>query len=184
MNIGRNHCAYIGCNHIRRFSERSFFKFPVKDPDRCKEWLKNSGNVQLIDNFAIMGSNVVCEEHFPPKYVICHNGKKTLTRTGVPQKYDELQQQCEFIYYYIIEILVCIPRMWKFISFVKSYLDLCRRICKLKNGIKEADIRYLIRPSGNFVEILTFINYPDIILFKKYFVGNPDRLCLEENLQL
>lgn len=64
-------CAYKNCTNSRSNSPGlSFYVFPVKDIERCKKWIRNSGNVHLIqniDNPDIAKRKVICAEHFTDK---------------------------------------------------------------------------------------------------------------------
>lgn len=61
-------CAYKDCTNSRRNSSGlSFHVFPIKDIERCKKWIRNSGNVSLIQNIEnpdFAKGKVICSEHF------------------------------------------------------------------------------------------------------------------------
>lgn len=76
INIASNQCAYILCKNSRKFW-KTFLS--VYSERYMQIMVKNIGNFQLYrwHNLDILGSKLVCEEHFLPKYVIYDNGKKT-----------------------------------------------------------------------------------------------------------
>lgn len=84
-------CVYFNCTNLKNTSsELSFFSFPVKDEERCKQWLLNCGNRDLFDLGEKLKHRVICEKHFNSQYIgySGHSGtKKHLTRNAVPKHY-------------------------------------------------------------------------------------------------
>lgn len=86
-----NHsCVYCDCKNNRSNCTLSFFRFPLKDPERCDEWVQNTGNLRLIAlELTEISNKVICEKHFSPESfrdVIAK--RKLLNWNAVPYKYD------------------------------------------------------------------------------------------------
>lgn len=81
-------CVYKNCTNSRKACpELSFYKFPVKDQDRCKEWLANCGNLSILN--LNLEQKVICEKHFSPgSFRDYSSPRKFLNRNAVPLKYD------------------------------------------------------------------------------------------------
>ena len=66
MTTANNICVYAKCLHKK--GEVAFFKFPIQDVERTREWQKNCGNI----NIAIMDptdlkQRCIYENHFLPE---------------------------------------------------------------------------------------------------------------------
>ncbi|XP_074028997.1 uncharacterized protein [Leptinotarsa decemlineata] len=48
----------------------SFFRFPVKDPTRCKQWIIHSGNITLPGlSPKSLSNKFLCSRHFDPRFL-------------------------------------------------------------------------------------------------------------------
>lgn len=90
MPPARQKCAYFGCENARRECRKSFFTFPTKNIDQCKQWVKNSGNVRLRALSSEQLSNkYLCEDHFEPTSYHLNSVRKLLYEGAVPVHYGE-----------------------------------------------------------------------------------------------
>ncbi|GFO31940.1 52 kda repressor of the inhibitor of the protein kinase [Plakobranchus ocellatus] len=115
-------CSAINCRHSRQHNpDLSFFRFP-KDPERSKQWLLNSGRLDLLEGprkrtpKQLYNSRVFCSDHFedceftnpatrsrlkrdmaiPTLFDIPNPSKETNNNRPPPPKrtYDSLQRIC------------------------------------------------------------------------------------------
>lgn len=63
--IGRA-CEFVTCDANKRDNpDRTFFKFPVKNKNRCKQWVLNCKNERITDlNFLQLQNRAICNQHF------------------------------------------------------------------------------------------------------------------------
>lgn len=92
MATSSHNCVYMNCsNNNRRNKDISFFSFPVTDVERVKEWQENCGNIYIANmDIKELKAKLICEVHFPSKYVVKNSTRKLLTRTAVPHKCEHL----------------------------------------------------------------------------------------------
>ena len=59
-------CAAFGCNNYQgTHKEYSYYKFPVKDAERCRKWVLKLRRQDLLDsNPEELKHRVVCSKHF------------------------------------------------------------------------------------------------------------------------
>lgn len=77
-------CAYVNCANNKPHNQNlAFFKFPVSDKKRCREWIKNSGNQSLLDN-EYLENKTLCEVHFDSTCMRDTGKRKMLYRDAVP----------------------------------------------------------------------------------------------------
>lgn len=86
-----NSCAYMNCRNTRKYSPGlSFFRFPLKDKDRCIQWLVNSGNVKIKLGDDRLKNGLICERHFAPhSFKDPAAPKKSLNYNAVPRNYND-----------------------------------------------------------------------------------------------
>ncbi|KAF7651945.1 hypothetical protein LDENG_00103490 [Lucifuga dentata] len=75
---------------------RSFYKFPLQDPDRLQQWLKNMGRESWIPS----RHQYICHEHFTPSCFKVRWGIRYLESDAVPTVFKESEKrkamdQCE-----------------------------------------------------------------------------------------
>lgn len=78
-------CSFIGCNKSRNnFPNLHMFRFPIKRPSICKEWVVNCANESLLDlpDKTLYGK-LVCENHFTEDSFLS-NMKNSLKKTAIP----------------------------------------------------------------------------------------------------
>lgn len=91
-------CAYRHCKNSRgNTSAISFYGFPVKNIERCKKWIINSGNLTLIkniDNLDLVKSLKICEKHFTSQsFNAVSASRKTLIKNAIPVKYMDVEDK-------------------------------------------------------------------------------------------
>ncbi|KAG8330506.1 hypothetical protein J6590_061907 [Homalodisca vitripennis] len=61
----RNKCSFTGCERNKQqYPSLHYFKFPVRKPDICTQWVINCANDRLRLDHKSLQSRVVCEKHF------------------------------------------------------------------------------------------------------------------------
>lgn len=86
-----NTCAYVNCRNDRRHTPGlSFYRFPLKDKDRCIQWLVNSGNVKIKLGDEHLKNGVICERHFAlHSFKDPAATKKSLNYNAIPRNYND-----------------------------------------------------------------------------------------------
>lgn len=75
-------------NHNRYNKDVSYFKFPVKNSERAKEWIKNSGNINIaLMELDELKNRLICEKHFLPSDFFIYNQRKKLRKNAVPIRF-------------------------------------------------------------------------------------------------
>ncbi|XP_074034587.1 uncharacterized protein [Leptinotarsa decemlineata] len=66
-----NKCAYNKCGvSTRNDHSLRFFRFPVKDSTRCKQWIIHSGNITLPGlSPKSLSNKFLCSRHFDPQFL-------------------------------------------------------------------------------------------------------------------
>ena len=81
---------------------RQYYKFPVKDPDRCTEWLENVRRNDLLKLGpcdTLKNNYWICGDHFEARYLMCPTKPLTnLTWNAVPTvfDFDECKMEARF----------------------------------------------------------------------------------------
>lgn len=104
-SISNNLCAYVNCtnNKLGR-KDISFFKFPIKNVERAKQWQKHCGNIEVaLMDISALENKKVCEEHFLPSDFKINNKRKLLMANAVPIKYNDIGK---LIFSYKLFILI------------------------------------------------------------------------------
>lgn len=85
-------CIYKNCPNRIRVKGISYFAFPIKDVERTKKWLINSGNAHLLDiDIRKLKYSLICERHFLPEYLSnnCFSRMLIKKSKAVPIQYVE-----------------------------------------------------------------------------------------------
>lgn len=84
--MGGCKCSFRNCTNATKLGkECHFFHFPVKQWDRCAEWIKQSQKPHFLDlHVDQLKNKVICEEHFADNMFI-NAEKKRLLKYAVPR---------------------------------------------------------------------------------------------------
>lgn len=92
FTVSSHRCVYAFCQNSRKDSPHlSFYKFPIKDKSRCKLWVVNCANPNIltISDEKVLGAKLVCEKHFSKSCFRDHRAaRKFLTQDAVPVRYN------------------------------------------------------------------------------------------------
>lgn len=109
--LSHNRCAYFNCESARnKYKNLSFFSFPVKSEEKCKKWILNCGNKDLLpyyDNVEEVKNFVICEKHFiKTSFYDFSAPKKRLIKNAEPVKYieEDPMEGCSTGKFYLIKI--------------------------------------------------------------------------------
>ncbi|XP_044766847.1 THAP domain-containing protein 1-like [Coccinella septempunctata] len=77
-------CTYVGCSKkISTEKSITYFRFPVKDEERCRKWIQHSGNTELLDmDEKQLIYRKICEGHFEQNAFTNHL-RQRLVKTAV-----------------------------------------------------------------------------------------------------
>lgn len=91
MTTANHMCVYVNCGGNNKIDkDRSFFKFPVNDENRIKDWIKNCGNIKIaMMDVADLKNKLICEKHFSSDNIMTSKKRKRLVKTAIPRNYAE-----------------------------------------------------------------------------------------------
>ncbi|XP_063542970.1 uncharacterized protein LOC134751483 isoform X2 [Cydia strobilella] len=83
-------CMYLQCKTEVYKSNKSLFRFPIKNPKRLEEWIQNCGNPRIAKySKGALKSQYICIDHFEKKFIRNEGGqRKRLTKDAVPIPYE------------------------------------------------------------------------------------------------
>lgn len=83
--MGGCRCTFRSCtNNTANSPAMHFFHFPVRDPKRLQQWMKNSNNLDFVSlQDSQLKNRVVCQEHFRDDCFMNYLHDK-LTQRAVP----------------------------------------------------------------------------------------------------
>ncbi|XP_050435993.1 THAP domain-containing protein 1-like [Adelges cooleyi] len=80
-------CSVKFCNNRACDKKRSFFRYPIKEPERCKVWMKNCQTEHLAEQ--LVDSHKVCADHFEKKMFLNASVKNRLVFNAVPTVFND-----------------------------------------------------------------------------------------------
>lgn len=100
MSTSHHQCVYLDCsNNDRLNKDITYFRFPVKDIQRMKQWQKNCCNITVaLMDASELKFRVICEKHFMPSVIIVNNQRKLLQRNSVPIQYNVAERKYLFFF--------------------------------------------------------------------------------------
>ncbi|KAF5296554.1 hypothetical protein FQA39_LY12472 [Lamprigera yunnana] len=88
MSIAPHTCVYYNCfKKAKRYSNMSFFKFPMYNEEQLKKWIINCGNAKL--DTANLTNKLICEDHFLPNQLWLSEKRKILRSGAVPIHWED-----------------------------------------------------------------------------------------------
>uniref|UniRef100_A0A1B6L5Q8 THAP-type domain-containing protein n=1 Tax=Graphocephala atropunctata TaxID=36148 RepID=A0A1B6L5Q8_9HEMI len=81
-------CLYCGL-----VAKRSFHSFPLKHPDRLKQWLNHMG---FPPDFKVTQTMKLCSQHFEDKYIYRVNTSSNLKGDSIPTIFNVYKSACIF----------------------------------------------------------------------------------------
>ncbi|XP_034024495.1 THAP domain-containing protein 5-like [Thalassophryne amazonica] len=79
------YCCVPNCNNAANSDRRSFYKFPLHDPQRLQLWLRNMG----CENWTPSRYQYICHQHFTPSCFKVRWGIRYLESDAVPTVFQE-----------------------------------------------------------------------------------------------
>lgn len=106
MSTANHTCVYVNCkNSLKNRRDLSYFKFPIKNLQRCDEWKKNCGNIRIAEmDSQDLGHKLICEEHFIAQDILRNSTRKVLNKSATPLKFTiPVEGRCyHFLSYYLL----------------------------------------------------------------------------------
>lgn len=82
--MGGCRCSFRDCPNTTRTENIHFFHYPVKQKDRCRQWIENAKKPQFCDlEEDQLRNKVICDQHFEEKW-FPNPQKKRLLQGAIP----------------------------------------------------------------------------------------------------
>ncbi|XP_070762402.1 THAP domain-containing protein 5-like [Enoplosus armatus] len=83
------YCSVSDCKNDSGSDRKSFYKFPLQDPVRLQQWLRNMGR----ENWTPSRHQYICHEHFAPSCFKVRWGIRYLESDAVPTVFQEAEKR-------------------------------------------------------------------------------------------
>ncbi|XP_063630314.1 uncharacterized protein LOC134801625 [Cydia splendana] len=89
-------CQYINCRNTS--GTHSLFRFPIKDTNRLRIWINNSGNIKLTTlTSEELNNRYLCEVHFDACYKNQNDQQRRLVGTAIPRRRNSQDEAFEVV---------------------------------------------------------------------------------------
>ncbi|XP_019943534.2 THAP domain-containing protein 5-like [Paralichthys olivaceus] len=83
------YCSVLSCKNESCSGTKSFYRFPLQDPARLQQWLRNMGR----ENWTPSRHQYICHQHFAPSCFRVRWGIRYLESDAVPTVFQEVEKR-------------------------------------------------------------------------------------------